>query len=349
MFFKAKQFANLKYLSIMKNMKEEFKPEISVCIPIWNVEGYVERCLRSVFEQTIADKAEFILVNDCTPDHSMDIVQKVIQDYPHLIRQIKIINHEFNKGLASARNTALDNALGKYLINVDSDDWCEPDYLEVLYTTAEAENADIVGCNLLAENINGQTKITVFLDPDNEKNIKNLLKGILPGWLHIKFFKRSLFQNIRWVEGLDIMEDTLICIKLFTVAYKTVHVNKYLYHYEQTNVHSLTSQYTLDKYSKEKLEKLVENINEFFLSNQLTYKYKEELISRKIFIKIWALSNSKKKRKEYHSLFKGIHKAIKPTSLKNVYHWFLLGLYDWHLSWLGDFIIDAKKKINKSH
>lgn len=330
-------------------MKEGFNPEISVCIPVWNVEKYIERCLRSVFEQTIVDKAEFILVNDCTPDHSMDIVQKVIEDYPHLTGQIKIINHEVNKGIATTRNTALDNAVGKYLIYVDSDDWCEPDYLEALYTTAEAENADIVGCNLLTESVGGQTKLTVFLDSDKEKNIKNLLKGTLPGWLHIKFFKRSLFQNIRFIDGLDIMEDTLICIKLFTVAYKTVHVNKFLYHYERTNNYSLTSQYVFDKYSKEKLEKIGENLDEFFLNYQLEFKYKEELIARKIFIKIWALKNSTKKRKEYHSLFKGIHKTIKPNSLNNVYYRFFLGLYDWHLPWLGDFILDMKKKISGSH
>lgn len=327
-------------------MNEKFKPEISVCIPIWNVEKYVERCLRSVFEQTIADKAEFILVNDCTSDHSMDIAQKVIQDYPHLTGQIKIIEHEVNKGSAAARNTLLDNATGKYLIYVDSDDWCEPDYLEALYTTAETENADIVGCNLIKENVDGQIKTTVFLDSNNETNIKNLLKGTLPGWLHIKFFKRSLFQNIRFVDGLDIMEDSLINIKLFSVAYKTVQINKFLYHYNQTNNYSLTSQYAFDKYSKKKLEKIVENLD--FLNHQFGIKYKEELIARKIFIKIWALSDSKKKRKEYHSLFKGIHKSIKLNNFKNIYRWFLLGLYDWHLPWLGDFIIDVKKKIRKS-
>ena len=102
------------------------KPAISVCIPLFNVEKYVEKCLKSVFEQTIIQDVEVILVNDCSTDNTMTIVSKVINSYSHLQSQITIINHNNNLGLAAARNSALEKAQGQYIIHVDSDDWCEP-------------------------------------------------------------------------------------------------------------------------------------------------------------------------------------------------------------------------------
>lgn len=68
-------------------MKGNAFPRVSVLIPVWNVEKYIERCLRSVFGQTAADRAEFILVDDCSPDNSMKVAETVIKDYPHLKNQ----------------------------------------------------------------------------------------------------------------------------------------------------------------------------------------------------------------------------------------------------------------------
>ena len=97
-------------------------PKVSVMIPVYNTAAYVGRCLTSLFEQTF-DDIEYIIVNDATPDHAMDIVNNLVASYPH--RRVKIIDHKTNKGSASARNTALDAASGEYLIYVDSDDWAE--------------------------------------------------------------------------------------------------------------------------------------------------------------------------------------------------------------------------------
>ena len=73
-------------------------PKVSVLVPIYGVEKYIERCARSLFEQSL-DNIEYIFVNDCTKDKSMDILYEVIKDYPHLLEQIRIINHETNRGL----------------------------------------------------------------------------------------------------------------------------------------------------------------------------------------------------------------------------------------------------------
>lgn len=85
-------------------------PKVSVIVPVYKVEKYIERCVRSLFGQTL-DGLEFIFVNDCTPDKSMEVLNNVILDYFSFIPpNIKICSHSVNKGVASARNTGLDNA-----------------------------------------------------------------------------------------------------------------------------------------------------------------------------------------------------------------------------------------------
>lgn len=98
--------------------------KVSVIIPVYNVEKYIEHCARSLMEQTLMD-IEYIFVDDCTPDHSMEILQRVLTDYPERLESIRIIHHTQNSGLATVRNTGLQIAQGEYIIHCDSDDWVE--------------------------------------------------------------------------------------------------------------------------------------------------------------------------------------------------------------------------------
>lgn len=91
-----------------------------------------------MFEQTFED-IEYIFVNDCTPDNSIEVLSNVIKRYPNRQPQIRIINHEKNRGLASARNTGIDNANGDFVLHIDSDDYIEPNMVELLYSKAIAE------------------------------------------------------------------------------------------------------------------------------------------------------------------------------------------------------------------
>ena len=77
-------------------------PKVSVSVPIYNVEKYIEKCVRSLFEQTL-DDIEYIFVNDCTPDKSMDILRRVLVEYPQRQEQVKVIDHKVNKGSATVR------------------------------------------------------------------------------------------------------------------------------------------------------------------------------------------------------------------------------------------------------
>ena len=103
--------------------------KVSILVPIYNVELYIKRCIISLFEQTYND-IEFIFVNDCTKDKSIEILNSTLQQYPQRWEQVKIISHKTNKGLAAARTTALQNATGDYVMHVDSDDFLNLDAVE---------------------------------------------------------------------------------------------------------------------------------------------------------------------------------------------------------------------------
>ena len=118
-------------------------PKISFCVPVYNVEKYIEQCARTLFEQTL-DDIEIIFVDDCTPDNSIKIVEELLKSYPNRAGQVKIVRHEVNKGLPAARKSAAMAATGEYICCVDSDDYVALDMAEQVYDFAIDQNADMV-------------------------------------------------------------------------------------------------------------------------------------------------------------------------------------------------------------
>lgn len=111
-------------------------------VPIYGVEKYIERCARSLFEQTY-ENLEYIFVDDCTPDKSIEILERVMEDYPNRKEQVRIIRHEHNRGLAAARNTALDAATSPFITHVDSDDYLSLDAIR-LFVEKQMETGRIL-------------------------------------------------------------------------------------------------------------------------------------------------------------------------------------------------------------
>lgn len=114
--------------------------KVSVIVPVYNVEKYVERCLRSVLNQTYKN-FEIICVDDCGTDHSIQIIEQIQKEFP---QKIKIIYGEINKGLGAARDKGLSTADGEYVSFVDSDDYLKTDFLETYISVMKEKNADIV-------------------------------------------------------------------------------------------------------------------------------------------------------------------------------------------------------------
>ena len=123
---------------------------ISIIIPVYKVEAYIEECLASVVAQSDAKaNIECIIVDDCSPDGSMDIVRRFVDNYQGAV-QFRLLRHEVNRGLYAARNTGIDAATGDYLLFVDSDDYLSADCLSTLVSGFDlCPGADVVQANNL--------------------------------------------------------------------------------------------------------------------------------------------------------------------------------------------------------
>ena len=117
--------------------------KVTICVPVYNVEKYIERCCKSLFEQTYSN-IEYIFVDDRSPDNSIKVVENILQGYPKRKNAVKLIEHSVNKGLAATRNTGIDAASGEYILFVDSDDYLDHNAVELLMNKVEATHADVV-------------------------------------------------------------------------------------------------------------------------------------------------------------------------------------------------------------
>lgn len=212
-------------------------PKVSVIIPIYKVEQYIERCLISLFEQTI-DDIEYIFVNDCTPDNSMTILENVLKEYPNRILQVKIINHEWNQGQAGARTSGMKAMTGEYMIHCDPDDWIDKDMYEILYTEAINSNSDIVCCNWCIEK--NHTTIKQKIDYATSPK-KSLIECRYNPSLWNKLIKTELIKgnNIYPYEGINCGEDLNVVIRTLYYAKTLKYLDIYPYHY-RTNQQSIT-------------------------------------------------------------------------------------------------------------
>ena len=118
-------------------------PLVSIVIPVYNVELYIEQCAKSLFEQTYQN-LEFLFIDDASKDNSIQIVQNLIKDYPNRQSQLKIITHSINQGVGTTKKDGILSANGEFILEIDSDDYIETNTVELLIEKAIIEQADIV-------------------------------------------------------------------------------------------------------------------------------------------------------------------------------------------------------------
>ena len=218
-------------------------PLVSICVPVYGVESFIERCARSIFEQTYS-KIEYVFVDDCTKDRSMDILSSIIMKYPEKISSIKIFSHEKNRGLAAARNTAIENCNGDFVMHVDSDDYLEKNAVELLVGKQLETNADIVSGGAFKETKEGQI---LMQEPDYINKEEMLLKVIEPDLNHViwrRLIRLSLYKKhqITCEEGVNVGEDIQVLPKLVYFAKKVAKIDDVIYHYNCLNEDSYMSQ-----------------------------------------------------------------------------------------------------------
>lgn len=223
-------------------------PKVSVIIPVYGVESYIERCARSLFEQTL-DDIEYLFIDDCTPDKSVDILNKVLQEYPNRKNQVTIHRMDCNSGQALVRKWGMLNATGDYVIHCDSDDWVDIDMYRVLYEKAIEHNADVAICDFARTDGN---KCNVECGCHSEVPavfIENCLFQKDKWSLCNKLFKKDCFQNIAFPRGA-LGEDMMMCLQMLYNVKRIGYVKKTLYYYYY-NPNSLTKKRTVENCIKQ--------------------------------------------------------------------------------------------------
>ena len=218
-------------------------PLVSILVPVYNVEAYIERCARSAFEQTYRNM-EFIFIDDATTDSSISVLQKVINDYPERCDSIKILHHDTNRGLAAARNTAVAACYGDFVIHVDSDDWLEPEAVELLVKRQQETNADIVYTRGNYLENQGTVKIDCRdWSTDRDILLANLLQDKATMCLWSKLIRKSLYtdHNVKCDERGSYYEDYQALSQLVYYTKTIARLDAYIYHYNRANPNSIVT------------------------------------------------------------------------------------------------------------
>ena len=221
-------------------------PLISVIVPVYKVEKYLDRCIGSVIAQTYKN-LEIIMIDDESPDNCPEMCD----EYARRDTRIKVI-HKKNGGLSDARNIGLAVATGEYIAFVDSDDWIESDFIEILYNNAEKEHADIsiIGYTLVWDD--GRTRRFSQDDEyytfDTDNAIRELLnQRKFQCMVCQKMYKNYIFDSVKFPIG-KVYEDVAVGLPTFLRAKKIVVSGKSKYNYYQRNDSIVNS-----KFDKRKL------------------------------------------------------------------------------------------------
>lgn len=206
-------------------------PKISIIVPVFGVEKYIEKCARSLFEQSL-DDIEYIFVNDCTKDESINILKEVMTDYPRRSHQVSILHHNTNQGLPIARQTGIKHASGEYILHCDSDDWIETDACELLYAEAKTSDADIVISDYYRVK-GGDTYKCSACNPNMNKEqiVYNMYFQYVPYMVWNKLVRRSLYDKIEEYPVHTHGEDFALILQLSYFADVITYLPKAFYYY----------------------------------------------------------------------------------------------------------------------
>lgn len=225
---------------------------VSILVSVFRVERYIERCARSLFEQTYPE-LEYIFVDDGSKDASVAILERVMKEYPAREASVRIIRHGVNRGLAAARNTAFDNARGEFVCVVDGDDWMPLDAVEKMVEEQVATGADVVWGKALTHTEHGEVELKEPRYKDVEEWRQCYFRFttglVMVNWRRI--IRRSLLEenHIRHEEGLHIGNDKQLLPLIAYYAQSFSSVDAIVYHYERRNPDAHTYKTSHGEYS----------------------------------------------------------------------------------------------------
>lgn len=279
-------------------------PKVSVIVPVYNVEEYIDKCLNTLVHQTLED-IEFIVVNDGATDNSKNIILNYKEKYPNKIVYVE----KENGGLSDARNYGMPYAKGEYIAFLDSDDYVELNIYEKLYNRAIETDADMVECDFYWEYPDKKVH-------DQNANYKSesdmYANARVVAWN--KLYKRDILLNsgILFPKGLR-YEDLEFFYKILPQLKKIELINEPLIHYVQRD-NSIT--YVQNERTKE-IFTILDNVLEYYKQNGLYEKYNQEL--EYMYVRILFGSSLKRMTKIKE---KTIRKKLLQETLEKVYETF---------------------------
>lgn len=249
---------------------------VSIIVPIYNTQDYIERCLNSLINQTLKD-IEIICVNDGSTDDSL----KILEEFAKVDDRIIVLTQE-NAGVSVARNAGLNIAKGEYIGFIDSDDWIDLDYYENLYNTAIRNDCEIAVTNVVRKKESTQKYKIKY---DSEQVYEDLQKKLnicdIPNCCYTvnKIYKSEIIKDLKFKEGV-LFEDVLWLPEIIKGCNKLVTVPSIVYYYWVNNNSIVRSKSTpkreLDSYNAKKY------IVQFFDENNLELSKKERNITKSI-------------------------------------------------------------------
>ena len=209
------------------------KPKISILIPVYRVEKYIERCARSLFEQTLYG-IEYIFIDDCTPDRSIEILRCMVEEYSSKLtdeeKSVKIVRMPTNSGLPAVRRYGLQLAEGEYIAHCDSDDWVDVTMYQKLYERAIEDDSDIVVTGYKETDSSSILMRNIHCFSSKKEYISNMLYAKESWAVWDKLCKRELYNGIEFSK-YNMGEDMVLTFQLVLKANKISNVEECLYNY----------------------------------------------------------------------------------------------------------------------
>ena len=219
---------------------------VSIIIPFYNASETLPACLNSIGGLHYP-YLQLLFIDDCSADQGSELVQQFMDSWSDGInRTARLVRHNKNQGVATARNTGLDNATGEYIYYVDADDQLDPSTISAAVSKAEQTQSDIVGFSWHLAFDTNKRRMTQPNFTSSKDALVKMLSGTMRWNLWLFLVKRSLYEDnqIRFLPGMNMGEDLMVMIKLFAVAKTVSHLDQYLYLYRQSNSESLTKTYS---------------------------------------------------------------------------------------------------------
>ena len=239
-------------------------PKVSVIVPFYNVEGYIEKCLETLVNQTLED-IEIILVNDGSKDRSIEIVNKFLEAYPDKLVYLE----KENGGLSDARNYAIPYAKGEYIAFLDSDDYVEKDMYQKMYELAKKENSDMVECDFYWE-YPDKLKKDVGVIYNGKKEMLEKVRVV--AWN--KLIRREILEKteVKFPKGYR-YEDVEFTYKLVPFIEKVSFLKKPCVHYIQREGSISNSQ---NERTKEIFD-VLDHVIDYYKEKGIYETYQEEI------------------------------------------------------------------------